>query len=194
MIKLLAILILSIFPLLCNAQIVTAFYAHQINNSVKIDFTVLSGNTCNGIDILRSNDSLNYFVVGDISGICGSASTDESYSFTDNNPKVNSDNFYKLDLKQLGFSAIVKIHVYEQSNSLIVFPNPVSSTLNLYAPFQNSKFSSFDVYDIYGKVIIGNKEIITNPFEINVENLLRGIYFIVIRNDGLEFSGTFLKE
>ena len=48
------------------------FSAVQVETKVQLNFTIKAGNTCNGIEIFRSPDSVNFSLIGDIQGVCGS--------------------------------------------------------------------------------------------------------------------------
>lgn len=174
--KFFLILLLYLLNFQLSADVVTGFRLQQTGNDVNIEFTITGGNTCNGIDIFRSTDSISFDVVGSISGICGSTSDDVSYSFTDESPQVNSDNYYKLDLKQLGYSVALKIHVFDQESELLVFPNPVQSEVKIFYPYTYGRRAQLSIYDLHGKLIL-QTDVSENPFVINTSAFTNGIYF-----------------
>src|SRR5437870_3891883 len=80
------------------------FEAIQVENRVQLNFTISAGNTCNGIQIFRSPDAVNFIEIGDIQGVCGSSDRSESYFFIDQAPLKNKTNYYRLQLGTLGSS------------------------------------------------------------------------------------------
>jgi hypothetical protein len=63
-----------------------------LSNSVELKWTIKKGNSCDGISILRSKDSLRFNEIGTIPGICDSPDFAESFQFSNNNPIQNQTN------------------------------------------------------------------------------------------------------
>lgn len=62
---------------------------------------------------------------------------------------------------------------------ILVYPNPVKDNLNLKINGLNSETISFQVYDVSGKLVLqSNKSGINNLYNIKVEQLQQGNYFI----------------
>ncbi len=62
---------------------------------------------------------------------------------------------------------------------ILVYPNPVKDNLNLKINGLNSETISFQVYDVTGKLVLqSNKSGINNLYNIRVEQLQQGNYFI----------------
>ena len=174
----LRVLMLFLFtPLLSRSQVVDGFYALQSGNRVVLHFTMKQGNTCNGIDILHSTDSLNYSIVGSIEGVCGSASFDIPYSYIDESPRINAINYYRLDLKQLGYSDIVSLHVYDHSKRLQLFPNPATEVVRCYSSEGISGSAAITVSGIDGKVHMQSVQT-ENPFDLDISFLSQGSYIL----------------
>lgn len=166
-----------------RAQYLREFNAIQSGNGVELSFIIAGGNTCNGIDILRSTDSLNYYVIGDIAGICGSPTEDTRYSYTDRNPVPNARNFYRLDLRTLGYAGQVSVFVlYFEEERILLFPNPVSDRSSVYFAALQSELNDVHILDRMGRFIKSYPDIRGNYFELNREGLVPGSYIISIRN------------
>ena len=85
--------------------ILNYFSANLGDNDVYLSWEIMGGGQCNGIQILRSTDSLNYVEIGDVQGVCGSPDFAQQYDFTDESPVENSINYYRLELGVQGFSS-----------------------------------------------------------------------------------------
>jgi uncharacterized delta-60 repeat protein len=77
--------------------------------------------------------------------------------------------------------------IYEIPNSEInfsVFPNPAKNQIYLKFETYNSLPDSYEIIDLYGKVIIIEK--ITSPYtQINVEHLPSSLYLLQVKNKGI---------
>ncbi|MBK9285679.1 MAG: T9SS type A sorting domain-containing protein [Sphingobacteriaceae bacterium] len=78
-------------------------------------------------------------------------------------------------------------NIYEVSNNayhLVIYPNPVKSTLNL--SFSNLKFITqnltFKILDVYGRVIREDEIKIETQNSLNISDLEKGIYFMQLYN------------
>ncbi len=89
--------------------ILEKFTATEVNDDIVLNWTIEQGSTCNGIDITRSSDSLNFILIGDIEGICGDQEKSIPYTFVDENPIRNQINYYRLELGSVGSSDIISI-------------------------------------------------------------------------------------
>ena len=63
-------------------------------------------------------------------------------------------------------------------HDVIVFPNPVQEVLTISG---EARTVAITIYDVTGRVVLEKKELL--PYEINVEHLLSGIYFIRILDE-----------
>lgn len=173
---------------------VIGFKVQQAGNTVKIEFTIPGGITCNGMDVLRSTDSVNFELALSIAGVCGSTSDDVFYSFTDEQPILNSDNFYKIDLKQIGYSNTLKIHVFDQTFNTSVFPNPAKSSAEVFFSPDYGRSADVIVFSLEGKMVI-QKTNVGNSFSIGTEFLEKGVYYLqILTNQQKKLSAVFIKE
>ena len=82
----------------------------------------------------------------------------------------------------------------QQLRDFNIFPNPVSTVLNI----QLEEFSSellISVYDINGKIVFSNYKFYnTVKVSIDVSHLSSSMYLIVIENDNRIDSKTFYKD
>ena len=106
---------------------------------------------CNGIQIFRSTDKINFIKIGDIAGVCGSTSAPQPYDLTDINPVKNSFNYYRLELGGSGISDIIGIEIIElEYSGYQIRPNPISTEAKIF--FENNKNQEhhLTIYDTNG--------------------------------------------
>lgn len=157
LIRIIPLLFIALYTSDLSAQehpILSYFKAAVFNGQVVLTWNIEGGNTCNGITIFHSNDSINYDIIGEIPGICGAVSDSEPYRFTDVDPAKNQLNYYKLQLGNQGFTSPLEILFYETTESGFYFyPNPSSELLYVYVDpsYQNS---IIEIYDALGKKVI----------------------------------------
>ena len=156
------------------------FKVIEISGKVYIDVTISSGNTCNGITVWRSVDSLNFEQVGDVAGICGNASTPVSYSFIDENPIKNKTIYYKVELGGSGFTIPRSILIIDtQEFGFQIRPNPANEKAVIYFENPQSQEVELVLYDLAGNKMLELKSE-TNAFTIRTLELNKGLYFFSI--------------
>jgi hypothetical protein len=179
-----------------DAGLLLQFNIARVDNHIQLDWTVSAGNTCNGISVYRSADSLNFVEIGDIQGICGSSDRNESYSFTDASPAKNSVNYYRLELGTLGYSWIKKLNFLDFSDAgFIVYPNPVNEHSKIYFLNPSRNVMSLKVFSAAGQCLMETEDSgMKNEFEISTEKLQQGNYFFTISSTAdhaIKYKGQF---
>lgn len=188
-------LLLSFRPGFAQDAFVTAFTAQQNGSSIKLIFTIAKGKTCNGIDIQRSANSINFETIGDIQGVCGSNDIETSYEFTDEHPLPNKTNYYRLVIPLIGNSEIISLRFSDFSNtSFYIYPNPCHYKFTI--EFENSKHKEYTFLLIDG---LGHDCIIAkttnSAFNFSAVTLKRGVHvFLLYNEDGLKEKGTLVVE
>jgi hypothetical protein len=78
------------------------------------------------------------------------------------------------------FSSTCNLNIddFESLNSISVYPNPVSNTLNFNNP-NRIKLDQAKVYNMEGRLV---KSFLDVKENINLEDLVSGVYFIIIKN------------
>jgi len=78
------------------------------------------------------------------------------------------------------FSSTCNLNIddFEGLNSISVYPNPVSNTLNFNNP-NRIKLDQAKVYNMEGRLV---KSFLDVKENINLEDLVSGVYFIIIKN------------
>lgn len=134
------------------------FTGIQYKDSVLLNFIVGKGFSCNGINIERSADSLNFSVIGGIQGICGSADYETPFQFTDKSPLINADNYYRLDLGLYGFSQALKVaFVKFNVAGYLFYPDPCRFNCSLFFENPTNAEVKFFIYHYSGREVFQKK-------------------------------------
>ncbi len=169
---------------------VEAFELVHVNNEVSIFFTIGKGYTCNGIDILRSDDGLVFTPIGDISGVCGSITSPISYSFVDNQPIQNKTSYYKLNLGGLGFSETKSVTVLSTTDlGYLLTTNPLQESGVMHFSNVNNELFELHIVDLRGQLVQLSSTREQN-LTIKSDNLSNGFYTFILRN---ESSSTVIR-
>ena len=81
-------------------------------------------------------------------------------------------------------------------NSILVYPNPFNASLYVYLKNFSPSVAHIKIYDVGGRLMLQNDTPINSSlfFELNTQNLARGIYFIKVQTDnGVKFVKKILK-
>lgn len=159
-----------------NGIVNLRFSAIQVNGSVYLDWTMNLGQTCNGIDIVRSTDSLNFVTIGNIPGICGSPTDTVSYFFSDESPVPNGVNYYRLVMGNLGPSQTIAVEIIDLNEvASQVRPNPVGDMGRVYFKNDLSEPHLLTLFSLDGSAV---KRLTTRNdfFELDSSNLHAGVY------------------
>jgi hypothetical protein len=80
-------------------------------------------------------------------------------------------------------------------SNFTLYPNPVSSTLNIMNETIQDKEINIDIYSMDGKIVISNKNINFNTnYSIDVNTLSKGVYFVIINKEGKLEKFKFTKQ
>jgi hypothetical protein len=151
-----------------HAQLaIIAFEAKQINNTVQLQWTVGRGNTCQDLEVQQSFDGIHFTTIYTYLGICGEATFDQTYSWTQQNPQLNTDNFYRLNTSTGVVSDTITLHIigYNEQGFLLS-PNPAQNetTLFFYNP-ANQNYQA-ELFTAEGKIVFTSEKTTGNFIRI----------------------------
>lgn len=164
-----------------------AFTASPGRSSVVIQWTMEGGYTCSTTSVQWSTDSLTFSNIYTYPGICGDASSPQTYSYTHETPSMTARNFYRIDLGSYGRSETVSVSVtgnYKnyrmmpvpfKDRSVITFENPENRILRLY------------LFDHNGQLIRISDPFQSNLFALERYDLMAGWYYFMITDLGSFF-------
>ena len=158
---------------------------------VDVDFTVLSQINNDYFLVERSEDAVNWEVIGNIDG-AGNTNTQMDYNFVDANP-LATEGYYRLtqvdfDNKSETFWPVITECSTENTGlDLTVYPNPVLDHFTIEIDLE--EYQGDDVYytilDIRGSIVKEDKISLTRGFnkhEIQIEDLSTGAYMLRFTN------------
>jgi len=181
--NLLLCLILLVAKLNTSAQsseILGKFSASETSRSVYLNWSIFAGSTCNGIQIQRSIDSINFVQIGNIPGICGSTTYVQSYDFTDDNPVKNKINYYQLTLGNTGVSEILSVDVINiQNRGYQIRPNPVTNHAKIYFANERKEEHQFTLFNQWGAQLFSLKTV-QEYFDLDASSLSSNVYLFAI--------------
>jgi len=166
-----------------NEVVLNYFNANNYKGQVFLTWQIAAGSTCNGINVFRSTDGVEYTEIGKILGVCGKVSEPVNYDFLDGNPIINQKNYYQLELGKGIFSDVIFIDIVDLRTGYLLKPNPASSNVTLYINNENSEDKKLKIFDLNGKEYFTINER-SNVFNFSVIDLPNGIYnFAILNND-----------
>lgn len=169
-----------------SAQIIPRLDKFEIQDKegiVFLNWVFSSGSVCLGIQIERSEDSINFYEIGNIAGFCGSLTKPMSFSYQDESPIYNRKIFYRLTYPDLGHSEIIGITVNKVTrNDYEANPTPSFglTKLNYFNP--KGERHILKVCNLSGLEVM-QLETNENFFEIDASELDAGLYQFRISNE-----------
>jgi hypothetical protein len=79
------------------------------------------------------------------------------------------------------------------ANSLSIYPNPAHSEVTIDCPFSESGTTHYEVFDLAGRKVMKG-DFTDKLLKINLENLNKGMYTVVVSVGQARASGTFIKQ
>lgn len=131
------------------------FKAFASGEKIELIWQMGKGNQCSGIGIHRSTDGFNFEKISEILGICGSDTSAQFYSFTDESPVPGRLHHYFLEL---GFAGETDppITIYYpdfSEKSIQVIPNPLSGLGIIAFPNPDGDEHQIFLYDASGQFL-----------------------------------------
>ena len=163
------------------------FDIKQYNGNVYVDITLSQGNTCNGIIIQRSLDTIYFQNIAQFEDICGNTSSPTSYNFLDENPILNQTSYYRAKFGNNIYSEIIEILIIDsQNNEYQLRPHPANNETTLY--FNNQPGVSYELmlFSVDGIKIRTSKSS-TNKFFIETSTLNNGFYIFLIKQGSTNY-------
>lgn len=159
------------------------FRLTESDGKILLHWVIREGNTCDGVRVYRSADGSFFQEIGRIEGICGSPFSAVAYDFTDSLPLLNQLAYYRLELGNLGFSAILSIFLPELSKqNYRVVPNPATDAATIYFENPMQQDRQLTLFSLSGEQIYQSQ---TNgsDFKLLLHRLQPGIYLFKISDE-----------
>lgn len=183
-------MLMTLVPFAQDVTFVSDFQLVEVQDGIFVNWQIDSGNTCQGVDVLRSSDGISFEEIGHISGVCGSLTKPVSYSFLDESPEANSNNYYQLKLNGHGFTNILSLYYIEiPSDGVLIYPNPTSINETVTVKFNNLNQLNY-VVEVFGAdgTITSRIETSQNELGLPMNELEIGYYLIRVTSENDDFS------
>lgn len=175
--------------------VIVAFDAQQFGRQVQLQWTVGRGNTCEDLEVQHSSDGQNFNTVFVYPGVCGEATFEQTYSWTQTDPVLNADNYYRVNSNTGGvLSDTIVLRVVGYSDAgVLVAPNPAgeSATLYFYNPANSPHYA--ELFDAQGKLAWQSEPTTGNTLQLALPGGQSGLYYFrLVAESGEAISGPVL--
>jgi hypothetical protein len=177
-------------PLLTTLPVLfTLFNTKCEGNKVLVTWKTAQEQNSNRFDIERSNDGIQWVVIGNIPA-AGNSSNERSYSFSDNDPLPNG--FYRIgeyDLDgRVKYSSLIRSSC-SIADRFSIFPNPVHDKVFINIVAGNDSKAAIRLFDSKGALVkLQNEAVLkgNNQFSVEMKFLVPAVYHLSVTwNKGL---------
>lgn len=169
---------------------IISFTGNAVNNNIITSWTIADAINVSHFELLASEDGIHFKAKAVVKYINGIA----EYTFTDVHP-LPGFNYYQLKIHdkdgKISYSNIIKVKFNGQDERANVYPNPVTTFVNISFGVTGAGIYNMEILDEAGKQVkrfekinIKNYEV----FKIQRGTLTPGVYFLRITNFGNQFS------
>ena len=134
----------------------------------------------------KSTDGVHWLTIATVNG-AGNSTSSNIYNIIDEKIELGN-NYYRLS--QTDFDGTSEtfppISLNYSKNEISIYPNSVTSVLNIQGASENSIIT---VIDIKGNIVL----ISNSTKQLNLNKLEKGVYFILIKEQSFEFKQRILK-
>ena len=188
----------SVVPDLVIAQehpFIADYVLTELDGGVRVDWTIQGGNTCDGQEIERSTNGVDFQAVHRIEGICGDPSFAVPFQWFDTTVPEFSALHYRIKLGAKGYSTVKSI-VFDQltSSSERFFPSPMGEQATLLINVPASAAVQLRVVDMTGKEIMNDLAAMGPKHTISMVGSPAGCYVYIATSGGRTFRGRFMKR
>ncbi len=163
------------------------------NNKALITWTTSAGFTCEDITIEHGTDTAEMTPVYKYPGVCGSTSTEESYTYLFRDIIYNSTNYFRINLGRYGTSPLMTIRIVKlEGLNPIVYPNPIQPSSVLVFRNPDRDEAKITVINAMGQQV--GADVVTRQREVAIADLgvqSPGTYFLFIEINGIRSRGKF---
>lgn len=166
-----------------------------LDGRILVAWTMQGGSTCDGSDVLRSTNGMDFAVVHRIEGICGDVTLDVPFSWMDDAPPEFSTLSYRIKLGNEGFSSIKTVEFAQLITSQHrFFPSPMRDEATLLINVPASARVDLLIFDMNGRVVWEREGLMGREHRITLPGVPSGVYGYVARTEGRSFQGRFVKD
>lgn len=166
----------------------------ELSGGISIEWTMQGGSTCNGQDVERSTNGVDFVPVHRILGICGDPTVAVPFSWLDDAPPEFSTVYYRLKLGIDGYSSVQKVE-YDQleTSAQRFFPSPVLDAATLLLNVPTGDRVDLLIWGPSGRLIRDRRNLTGARIALDLSDLPAGVYNYKASSGDKLFSGRFVK-
>jgi hypothetical protein len=174
---------------------IRTFELTVLDGRILVSWTMQGGSTCDGSEVLRSTNGVDFTAVHRIDGICGDAALDVPFSWMDEAPPEFSTLSYRIKLGNEGNSSIKAVEFRQLTSSQQrFFPSPMLEEATLLLNVPASAQVDLLAFDMNGRIVWERKGSVGREHSIVLNGEGPGLYSYLAVSEGKRFSGSFVKQ
>lgn len=174
---------------------IKTFELTVLDGRILVTWTMQGGSTCDGSEVLRSTNGVDFTPVHRLEGICGDAALDVPYLWMDASPPELSTVYYRIKLGLEGFSSVKSVAFTQLTYSdQRFFPSPMRDEATLLLNVPASARVDLLIFDAAGRIVVTRAGLTGREHRIQLPGARPGIYGYEARAEGRRFLGRFVKE
>lgn len=150
-------------------------------------------------ELERSSNGKDFEKIGRIEAAENSLVLRE-YNFTDKN-RLDGINYYRLKIVDMDakyiYSDIVVLDKADKETSMDIIPNPANSYIDISFQLNFASQSVIKIFDVKGSLVESieiDADKGLNSHKVNLENYAKGVYSVVLNNNGTISTKRFIKQ
>lgn len=147
------------------------------DSDVNVEWVVDAYQSCEVV-VEHSTDSSNFYEIYAYPGTCEGGQFGNPYHFKHSSPTLGV-NYYRLNLGRYGRTHIVRVEVSESPFALKLAPNPFNARTKVTVENNGAVYDLF-ILDMKGNIIRQTEGLFFPEFWLERENLLEGIYYLIL--------------
>lgn len=163
-----------------------SFVAEKVSQTVQLRWHVANELNTDHYDIEQSLDGTKFTKVGTVIAR-GSGDGSNTYDFTDVNPTLKKNNFYRIkqvDKDGTYTYSIIRLVKFKSETLITVTPNPATNVIKVYT---TQSPLNIHLYDAGGRKM-ASQVIINGTGEFNISRFNRGSYILVAESNGVRIE------
>lgn len=173
------------------------FTACKQNENVLVKWSTSNESNNDYFTVEKSFDGKEFHTIGVLKGAENSHGI-LNYELFDFNAKIGVQ-YYRLKQTDLNgvnsYSKMIRINFTDEiSKNINLYPQPVAGVLNINIPNYESEDASVSVYNAFGEKLLSFQNLMGNDFQIDLSNLINGIYYIELNIDGIISQSKIVKQ
>ena len=163
--------------------------------AVRMEWTMVAGSTCNGIEVWRGTDPDALQLIGRIYGLCGNITSPVDYSFTDASPIEFTTLYYQLVLGTAGPSSIQHIVFFQVLTSEIrIVPNATGDGVDVVLAIALNADVELRCWAADGRLVYAASALSGNRHHIPLGATARGGFIVEAIADKRSITGRFVLQ